>query len=150
MNTRAFLAILAPALVLAATQTQAQEGARPEAQVFAKLSDMEVERRVDAVIAEIATHPEVVGMAVAVARGDALIVDRGYGIADLQWNMPVGASTIFGIGSQTRQSSAAAIRKLAEQRKLGLDDPLRRYVPESDPGGRTVTIRQLVDHTSGI
>src|SRR5690554_1605772 len=150
MIGRAFLAILAPALVVAATQTQAQEDARPEAQVFAKLSDSEVERRVDAVIDEIATHPEFVGLSVAVARGDRLIVDRGYGIADLEWNAPVDASTIFRIGSMTKQFTAAAILKLAEQGKLDLDDPLSRYVPEFDTGGRVVTVRQLLNHTSGI
>lgn len=152
MISRVFLAMLAPALVVVATQTQAQaqEGARPEAQVFAKLSDIEVERRVGAVIDEIATHPEFVGLSVAVARGDELIVDRGYGIADLEWNAPVDASTIFRIGSTTKTFTAAAILRLAEQGKLGLDDPLSRYVPEFDTGGRVVTIRQLLNHTSGI
>src|SRR5262245_28271731 len=101
MVSRAFLAILAPALVVAATQTQAQEQAAPspEAQVFARLTDAEVERRVGAVIDEIATHPEFVGLSVAVARGDQLIVERGYGVADLEWNAPVDASTTFRIGS---------------------------------------------------
>jgi len=150
MISRAFLAILAPALVIATTQAQAQEGARPQAQVFAKLSDIEVERRVGAVIDKIATHPEFVGLSVAVARGDNLIVDRGYGIADLEWNVPVDASTIFRIGSMTKQFTAAATLKLAEQGKLGLDDPLSRYVPEFDTGGRVVTIRQMLNHTSGI
>lgn len=150
MISRVFLAMLAPALVVLATQTQAQEGVRPEAQVFAKLSDIEVERRVGAVIDEIATHPEFVGLSVAVARGDELIVDRGYGIADLEWNAPVDASTIFRIGSTTKTFTAAAILRLAEQGKLGLDEPLSRYVPEFDTGGRVVTIRQLLNHTSGI
>ena len=150
MVSRAFLAMLAPALAVAATQTQAQDGVRPEAQVFARLTDAEVERRVGAVIDEIATHPEFVGLSVAVARGDQLIVERGYGIADLEWNVPVDASTIFRIGSTTKLFTAAAILKLAEQGKLGLDDPLSRYVPEFDTGGRTVTIRQLLNHTSGI
>lgn len=152
MVSRAFLAMLAPALVVAATQTQAQaqESAKPEAQAFAKLGDDEVKRRVGAVIDEIATHPEFVGLSVAVARGDRLIVDRGYGIADLEWNAPVDASTIFRIGSMTKQFTAAAILKLVEQGKLGLDDPLSRYVPEFDTGGRVVTIRQMLNHTSGI
>lgn len=152
MVDRALLTLLVTALVAAAPQAQAQEPAAPvpEAQVFARLSDAEVERRVDAVIDEIATHPEFVGLSVAVARGDQMIVNRGYGIADLEWNAPVDASTIFRIGSTTKQFTAAAILKLAEQGKLGLDDPLSRYVPEFDTGGRVVTIRQMLNHTSGI
>ena len=150
MVSRAFLAMLGPALIVAATQTQAQEGAKPEAQAFAKLGDIDVERRVGAVIDEITTHPEFVGLSVAVARGDRMIVDRGYGIADLEWKAPVDTSTTFRIGSLTKQFTAAAILKLAEQGKLGLDDPLSRYVPDFDTGGRVVTIRQLLNHTSGI
>ena len=150
MIGRAFLAILAPALVVAATQTQAQEDARPEAQVFAKLSDSEVERRVDAVIDEIATHPEFVGLSVAVARGDRLIVDRGYGIADLEWNAPVDASTIFRIGSMTKQFTAAAILRLAEEGLLRLDDPVRRWLPELPPATAPVTLHHLLAHTSGL
>jgi D-alanyl-D-alanine carboxypeptidase len=152
MANRALLTLLVTAFVAAAPQAQTQEQAAPlpEAQVFAQLTDAEVKGRVGAVIDEIATHPEFVGLSVAVARGDRLIVDRGYGVADLEWNAPAEASTIFRIGSMTKQFTAAAILKLAEQGKLGLDDPLSRYVPEFDTGGRTVTIRQMLNHTSGI
>src|SRR5690606_41464763 len=115
MISRLFLAMLAAAFVVAAPPTHAQEGARPEAEVFAKLSDSEVERRVDAVIDEIATHPEFVGLSVAVARGDRLIVDRCYGIADLEWNAPADASTIPSIASVTKQFTAAAQPNSTEQ-----------------------------------
>jgi CubicO group peptidase (beta-lactamase class C family) len=50
----------------------------------------------------------------------------------------------------TKQFTAAAIMKLVEQGKIGLDDPLAKYVPDFDTGGRTVTIRQLLNHASGI
>ncbi|MBO9519054.1 MAG: beta-lactamase family protein [Porphyrobacter sp.] len=154
--SRFSMALAAGALVAnmparAQVSFQAQQAApSPEAQVFARLSDAEVERRVGAVIDEIMTNPEFVGLSVAVARGDRLVVERGYGIADLEWNSPVDASTIFRIGSMTKQFTAAAILKLAEQGKLGLDDPLSRYVPEFDTGGRVVTIRQMLNHTSGV
>jgi CubicO group peptidase (beta-lactamase class C family) len=139
-----------PAQAQRTVQAQEQAAPSPGAQVFARLSDAEVERRVGAVIDEIATHPEFVGLSVAVARGDHLIVDRGYGMADLEWDAPADASTIFRIGSVTKHFTAAAILKLADQDKLALDDPLSRYVPEFDTGGRVVTIRQLLNHTSGI
>jgi|GEM_PF-181671 len=130
---------------------QSAEAAEAEpAAIFAGMSDTEIASRVEAVIDEIRTRPEFVGLSVAVARGDQLIVDRGYGIADLEWNAPADASTIFRIGSLTKQFTAAAIMKLAEQGKLALDDPLSRYVPDFDTGGRVVTIRQMLNHTSGI
>lgn len=148
----ALIALAAAAPVAAQAPAGAAAAAGPEspAAVFARLSDAQIASRVQAVVDEIATHPEFVGLSVAVARGDRLIVDRGYGIADLEWNAPVDASTIFRIGSTTKTFTAAAILKLAEQGKLGLDDPLSRYVPEFDTGGRAVTIRQLLNHTSGI
>lgn len=125
-------------------------GVQTPAAIFARLSDAQIASRVQAVVDGVRTRPEFVGLSVAVARGDRLIVDRGYGIADLEWNTPVDASTSFRIGSLTKQFTAAAIMKLAEQGKLGLDDPLSRYVPEFDTGGRVVTIRELLNHTSGV
>lgn len=157
MKVNRFSMALAAGALVASLPAQAQvtfqvqqTAPSPEAQVFARLSDAEVAARVQAVIDEFSTHPEFVGLSVAVARGDQLIVERGYGIADLEWNVPVDPSTTFRIGSMTKLFTAAAILKLAEQGKLGLDDPLSRYVPEFDTGGRAVTIRQLLNHTSGI
>ncbi len=103
-----------------------------------------------AVIDEVKNRPEFVGLSVAVARGDRILVDRGAGIADLEWNAPADANRIFRIGSVTKQFTAAAIMKLAEQGKLGLDDPLAKYVPDLETAGHTVTIRQLLNQTSGI
>ena len=81
----------------ARTSAAVAEGESPAA-LFARLSEAELAARVQAVVDEITTHPEFVGLSVAVARGDLLIVDRGYGIADLEWNAPVDASTSFRIG----------------------------------------------------
>ena len=154
MRSRLFALVALAGFAPVAAQTPPREpaaaGAMPQAALFARLSDAEIASRVQAVIDEIATHSEFVGLSVAVARGDHLIVDRGYGIADVEWNAPADASTSFRIGSRTKQFTAAAILKLAEQGKLGLDDPLSRFVPEFDTGGRVVTIRQLLNHTSGI
>lgn len=145
------LAAVAVAAPIVAAPAMAQEAApAPQAQVFAKLNDAEAIRRVDGVIAEIEARPEFVGLSVAVARGDRLLVDRGAGIADLEWNQPADAKTPFRIGSITKQFTAAAIMKLVERGKVGLDDPISKYVPDFDTEGHTVTIRQLLNHTSGI
>lgn len=143
-------------LLIAASPAVAQGAAQASAttskaaQVFADLSDAEVARRVQAVIDEIETRPEFVGLSVAVARGDHVIIDRGVGIADLEWNAPADARTKFRIGSITKQFTAAAIMKLHEQGKVGLDDPISKYLPDFDTEGHTVTIRQLLNQTSGI
>jgi CubicO group peptidase (beta-lactamase class C family) len=150
MRFNGLATVAAAALVVAAPAMAQEAGSAPQAQVFAKLSDAEAIKRIDAVIAEIKARPEFVGLSVAVARGDRLLVDRGVGMADVEWNQPADAKAPFRIGSLTKQFTAAAIMKLVEQGKVTLDDPISKYVPDFDTEGHTVTIRQLLNHTSGI
>jgi CubicO group peptidase (beta-lactamase class C family) len=145
----ALLAATVPAHAQVAAPAAAQTAPNP-AQVFARLSDAEIKARVEAAIAQVTARPEAVGLSVAVARGDKIIVERGAGFADLATRRRAGAVTEFRIGSVTKQFTAAAIMKLVEQGKIRLDDPLAKYLPDFDTGGRTVTIRQLLNHASGI
>jgi len=140
----------AAALLLAAPQAHAQEAQPQPAAAFAKLSDADVARRIEAVIAQVVARPEAAGLSVAVARGDRIIFERGAGLAEIDSKRPADAATEFRIGSVTKQFTAAAIMKLVEKGKIGLDDPLAKYLPDFDTGGRTVTIRQLLNHASGI
>jgi CubicO group peptidase (beta-lactamase class C family) len=151
MMFRRFTAAAMMALLASAAPAMAREAVpASQAQVFAQLSDVEVARRVQAVVDEIRARPEFVGLSVAVARGDRVIIDEGVGMADLEWNAPAGANTVMRIGSVTKQFTAAAIMKLNEQGKIGLDDPVTKYLPDFDTQGHTVTIRQMLNHTSGI
>lgn len=145
---KAITTLAAFALVVPAAPLTAQDAG--SAQVFAQLSDAELARRVDAIVAQIVARPGAAGLSVAVARGDRIVIERGAGLADVVQKVPADAATIFRVGSVTKQFTAAAIMKLAEQGKLRLDDPLAKYVPDFDTGGRTVTIRQLLNHASGI
>lgn len=95
-------------------------------------------------------RPEAVGLSFAVGRGDRLLLEDGAGKADLEFEVPVNAQTMFRIGSVTKQYTAAAIMKLVERGKLGLDEDVRKHVPAFDSGGRVVTIRQLLNHASGV
>jgi CubicO group peptidase (beta-lactamase class C family) len=143
-------AAVALALAVAAPAIAQEAAAVPQAQVFAKLGDTEAARRIEAAIAQVVARPETAGLSVAVARGDRIIFERGAGFADIDSKRPADAATEFRIGSVTKQFTAAAIMKLVEQGKLALDDPLAKYVSDFDTGGRTVTIRQMLNHASGI
>ena len=90
------------------------------------------------------------GAAVAARRRGELIHARGYGLANLEWRQPIDADTVFRIGSITKQFTAAAIMKLAEAGALDLDDPIERHLPDYPAGARRITVRQLLNHTSGI
>jgi CubicO group peptidase (beta-lactamase class C family) len=89
------------------------------------------------------------GAAVLVAQDGKILFESGFGYADIENNVLVSKETKFRIGSITKQFTAAAIMKLAEQGKLKLHDPLIKYIPDF-PKGKDVTIRSLLTHTSGI
>jgi CubicO group peptidase (beta-lactamase class C family) len=92
----------------------------------------------------------VAGMSVAVVQGNDTIVLKGYGYADLELEAPTPPRAVYEIGSVTKQFTAAAILLLQEQDKLSLDDELTKFSPEYPTQGHRITIRRLLDHTSGI
>ena len=103
---------------------------------------------IDAVFASIgATGP---GCAVGVGERGTLTYARGFGLADVEHAIPIGATTPFYIASTSKQVTAFAIVLLARDGRLGLDDDVRRYIPELANFGPTITIRHLLHHTSGL
>ena len=90
------------------------------------------------------------GCTVGVELEGSTVLERGFGMADLERGVPNRADTIFEAGSVSKQFTAAAVLLLARDRKLALDDPIRKYVPEVPDYGTPVTIRQMLTHTSGL
>jgi D-alanyl-D-alanine carboxypeptidase len=88
--------------------------------------------------------------AFAVIRGSDTLSYGAYGLADVDARRAPTASTIYEIGSITKQFTSAAIMRLVEQGRVRLDDDLSRYVPQFPLQGKKVSIRQLLNHTSGI
>src|SRR5690606_4551549 len=89
------------------------------------------------------------GLAVLVARGDRVLYRDACGKASLELGVPLSPDHVFRIGSVTKQFAAAGLLKLVEDGRLSLDDPLSRFLPDY-PGGDAITVRMLLDHTSGI
>jgi CubicO group peptidase (beta-lactamase class C family) len=75
---------------------------------------------------------------------------RAYGSADLEHGVAIDPGTVFEAGSVSKQFTAALVLMLAEQGKLGLDDDVRRYIPELPDYGTRITIAELLGHTSGL
>lgn len=88
--------------------------------------------------------------AVLVARGGQVLLDRGYGLANREWEVPNSAATRFRLASISKQFTAAAILQLAERGKLDLDAPLKTYFPDVPAAWDKVTVLELLNHTSGI
>lgn len=125
---------------LAARSSSAQVG-RPTAEEVAALDEW-----VPAFMAE--NH--VPGVLIALASGGEVVVSRSYGLADVELAVPVTDSTVFEIGSITKQFLSAAVMLLVEEGVLGLDDPIHRHLPELPSEWYGVTVRHLLTHTSGI
>lgn len=105
--------------------------------------------RVDSLIVPL-IKPGGPGCSVAVVRDGKIVFERGYGLANLDWNIPNSPSTVFNIASLSKQFTAACVVLLAEEGKLSLDDDIRAWLPEVRDYGKKITIRHLINHTSGI
>jgi CubicO group peptidase (beta-lactamase class C family) len=90
------------------------------------------------------------GCAVGVYRDGGIAFERGYGMANLELDVPITPDTVFDIGSTSKQFTAAAIVLLVRDGKLSLDDDIRKYVPEIPDYGKPITIRQMLHHASGL
>ena len=108
-------------------------------------------RDIDAIFAEFDV-PGSVGCALGVARNGAFLYKKGYGYANLDWgvDIPITPTTVFYLGSVSKQFTAAAIALLAHEGKLALDDDIRKFLPEMPERDPAVTIRQVVHHISGV
>jgi len=106
-------------------------------------------RRVDSLFSEW-DKPTSPGCAVGVIRDGRLIYKRGYGMANLENSVPIASTTVFLIGSTSKQFTAASILLAESQGYLSLDDDIRSYLPEMPDYGDPITIRHLMHHTSGI
>lgn len=106
--------------------------------------------KVEALIAARVQKPDAVGFSVGIAQRGRVVLAKGYGLAEAEHMVPATGTTLFRIGSITKQFTAAAILRLVEQQKLALDDELSKFVPEFPLQGKKVTIRQLLNHSSGI
>ena len=104
---------------------------------------------VDALFAEW-DKPGSPGCALAVIRDGEIVYKNGYGMADLEHGVPITPQTVFYSGSVSKQFVAMSIALLAEQGKLSFDDDIRTYLPEIPEYDRTITIRHMVHHTSGL
>jgi CubicO group peptidase (beta-lactamase class C family) len=107
------------------------------------------EQQVDALFAKW-NKADTPGAAVEVVRDGKVLLRKGYGMADLERGVPITPSSVFNIGSTSKQFTAFSILLLAEEGKLSLDDDVRKYVPELHDFGKTITLRHLMQHTSGL
>jgi len=90
------------------------------------------------------------GLALAVIRDGGLVFTQGWGLANLEYDIPVTPTTVFHVASVSKQFTAFAIARLLQQGKISRDDDLRKYLPAMHDFGTPITLRHLLSHTSGL
>jgi CubicO group peptidase (beta-lactamase class C family) len=90
------------------------------------------------------------GCAIGVVKDGKLVYTDGFGMANLEYDEPITSKTVFRIASTSKQFTAACIVLLEEEGKLSLDDDIRKYLPELPEYKQTVTLRHMLNHTSGL
>lgn len=108
-----------------------------------------LEAQVDEVLARL-NQPGMPGLALVVVGDGRVLLDRHCGEANLEHGVPIGAGTVFDSASVAKQFMGAAMAMLVREGRVGLDDEVRRYVPEMPDFGEPITIRHLLHHTSGL
>ena len=104
---------------------------------------------VDEVFSDFA-KPGSPGCAVAVYRDGKIILEKGYGLANIEENVPITPQSVFDIGSTSKQFTASSILLLEKQGKLSVNDDVRKYIPELPDYGHKISILHLLNHTSGL
>jgi CubicO group peptidase (beta-lactamase class C family) len=114
---------------------------------IAQTRDHHIDQQIDSIFAEYNTTP---GVAVAVVKDGAVVFKKGYGMANLEYDIPITSQTVFHIASVSKQFTAFSIYLLKQQGKLSLEDDVRKYIPELPQYGKTIKIKHLLAHTSGL
>jgi CubicO group peptidase (beta-lactamase class C family) len=96
------------------------------------------------------TKRRIPGLALAVVRNGAVIKLQGYGVANLEHDVPATPDTVFELASVTKQFTASAIMLLVEDGKVRLDDPITAHLPSAPARWTSITVRHLLTHTGGF
>ncbi len=138
---RVFFISLAAILIFSAGNAARSSTARP--------GDEALAAKIDALLDKTFKIGEP-GAALLVKKDGRVLVRRGYGTADLELGIPVEPDMSFRLGSITKQFTAVSILILEERGRLSVQDPVEKYLPDFPTQGRTITIENLLTHTSGI
>jgi CubicO group peptidase (beta-lactamase class C family) len=110
----------------------------------------DMDSRVDKFVQDSIREQRIPGLALAVMRDGQIIKAKGYGLSNIELNVPVTPQTIFQSGSVGKQFTATGIMMLVEEGKIGLDDKVAKYFPGAPASWNTFTVRNLLTHTSGL
>lgn len=104
----------------------------------------------DLIIQKIMKEQNIVGLSVAVIKNGQPLVNKGYGLANAEHNVPVTTETVIRLGSLSKQFFTTAILKLQEEGKLNIEDSVHVFFPDAPETWRPIRVKHLMSHTSGL
>lgn len=111
-------------------------------------NNLKIEQKIDSLFSKY--NSKTSGVAVGVVKNGILIYKKGYGIANLEYDIPISPKTIFNVGSVSKQFTTFSIYLLEKQGKISFDDDIRKHIPELPLYEKKITIKHLCSHTSGL
>jgi CubicO group peptidase (beta-lactamase class C family) len=118
--------------------------------IFPPISRAQTSKSVDEYIHSEMQRQKIPGLSLLVSRNGKIIRAQGYGLSNVELQVPVKPETVFQSGSMGKQFTATAIMMLVEEGKIALDDPITKYLPGAPAAWNDVTIRELLSHTAGF
>lgn len=104
----------------------------------------------DIIVKQIMDKQKIVGLSLAVIKNGKPVVNKGYGLANVELNVPLTSETVIRLGSVSKQLFTTAIMKLMQDGKLSIDDSIHKYFPDAPETWRPIKIKNLMSHTSGL
>jgi CubicO group peptidase (beta-lactamase class C family) len=104
----------------------------------------------DLIVEKIMKEQKIVGLSLAVIKNGKPFINKGYGLANAEHNIPVTAQTVIRLGSVSKQFFTTAILKLQEEGKLSIEDPVHKFFPDAPETWRPILVKHLMSHTSGL
>ncbi|MGE9311725.1 serine hydrolase domain-containing protein [Niabella sp. CJ426] len=104
----------------------------------------------DIIVKQMMEQQKIVGLSLAVIKNGKAVVNKGYGWANAELEVPVNSETVIRLGSVSKQFFTTAILKLMEEGELSIDDSVHRFFPDAPESWRPITVKHLMSHTSGL
>ncbi len=105
---------------------------------------------IDAIVANEMRAQKIPGLTIAVVKKGRVVKVKGYGEANVEYHVPATEKTVYQSGSLGKQFTATLMMVLVHEKKLGLDDPISKWLPEGGDAWSKITVRHLLSHTSGL
>lgn len=104
----------------------------------------------DIIVKQMMDKQKIVGLSLAVIKNGQAVTNKGYGLANVELNIPVSSESVIRLGSVSKQFFTTAIMKLVEDGKLSIEDSVHKFFPDAPETWRPIQIKHLMSHTSGL